>query len=252
MRYYSTQRPLGPGTYPKPQGNAVKETVNFDSKTYCEEVGLEAWGYIEYEHPLTEKEAERWELTPESVLWFPVTASSRKHGGGLRVTCGQPKRAQQRPDDTNGETAKMQWKTRYFKASEAERVSSVLRSLDITTERVRQSVNQGEVKVFINGEYILNFGDNIVLPERGADPESYYGADIGGWRSATRLTRKSASRPSGSTRVARLFSSCRLWSTRRLFKTTPRAGGPAGSAKRGRKKSSAVCQSSNERRGAGA
>ena len=29
MRYYSTQRPLGPGTYPKPQGNAVKEAVNF-------------------------------------------------------------------------------------------------------------------------------------------------------------------------------------------------------------------------------
>lgn len=39
MRYYSTQRPVGPGTYPKPQGNAVKEVFNFDSKTYCEEVG---------------------------------------------------------------------------------------------------------------------------------------------------------------------------------------------------------------------
>lgn len=182
MRYYSTQRPVGPGTYPRQGGT---ETVkNFDGPIYCKEIDREAWGYIEYEHPLTEEEAERWELTPEGVLWFPVTASSRKHGGGLRVTCGQPKRAQQRPDDTNGETAKMQWKTRYFKASEAEHVSSVLRSLDITTERVRQSVTQGEVKVFINGEYILNFGDNIVLPERGADPEGYYGADIGGWRSS--------------------------------------------------------------------
>ena len=39
MRYYSTQRPVGPGTFPKPQGNAVKEVFNFDSKTYCEEIG---------------------------------------------------------------------------------------------------------------------------------------------------------------------------------------------------------------------
>ena len=52
MRYYSTQRPIGPGTFPKPQGNAVKEVFNFDSKTYCEEVGREAWGYIENEQPI--------------------------------------------------------------------------------------------------------------------------------------------------------------------------------------------------------
>lgn len=44
MRYYSTQRPVGPGTYPKPQGNAVKEVFNFDGKTYCKEIGREAWG----------------------------------------------------------------------------------------------------------------------------------------------------------------------------------------------------------------
>lgn len=184
MRYYSTQRPVAPGTYPKPQGNPVKDAYNFINPIYCKEIDREAWGYIEYEQPLTEEEAEHWELTPEGVLWFPVTASSRKHGGGLYVTCGRPKRAQQRPDDTDGETAKMQWKTRYFKASEAERVSSVLRNIDITTERVRQSVTQGEVRVFINGEYILNFGDDIVLPERGAAPDGYYGEDIGGFRSS--------------------------------------------------------------------
>ena len=182
MRYYSTQRPVGPGTYPRQGGT---ETVkNFDGPIYCKEIDREAWGYIDYRTPLTEEEAERLELTPEGVLWFPVTASSRKHGGGLRVTTGRPKRSQQRPDDSHGETAKMQWKTRYFKADEVERVSSTLRGLNIETERVRQSVTQGEVRVFINGEYILNFGDNIVLPERGADTEDYYGENIGGWRSS--------------------------------------------------------------------
>lgn len=42
MRYYSTQRPVGPGTYPRQGGT---ETVtNFDGPTYCEEIGREAWG----------------------------------------------------------------------------------------------------------------------------------------------------------------------------------------------------------------
>ena len=39
MRYYSTQRPVGPGTFPRQDG---KETItNFDGKTYCEEIGRE-------------------------------------------------------------------------------------------------------------------------------------------------------------------------------------------------------------------
>lgn len=184
MRYYSTQRPVTPGAFPKPQGNKVLEIVNYDSKTYREEIGREAWGHIDYEQALAPEQAASYDLTPDWPLWHPVTVSSRKHGGGLRVTSGQPVRAEQRPADTKGETAKMQWKTRYFGAEEAERISSVLVSLDITTERVRNSATQGEVKVYINGEYILNFGDDIVLPERGASPEDYYGDDIGGWRSS--------------------------------------------------------------------
>lgn len=60
MRYYSTQRPVGPGTYPRKDG---RESIhNFDYKTYCEEIGREAWGYIDYPEPLTEKEMSEYEL----------------------------------------------------------------------------------------------------------------------------------------------------------------------------------------------
>ena len=51
-RYYSTQRPVMPGGYPKPQNNEVLEIKNFDNKKFVEEVGCQAWGYIEYEKPL--------------------------------------------------------------------------------------------------------------------------------------------------------------------------------------------------------
>ena len=59
-RYYSTQRPVLPGGYPRKA--AVEEIHNFDTKTVCEEIGWEAWGYIDYMEPLTNEEAESYEL----------------------------------------------------------------------------------------------------------------------------------------------------------------------------------------------
>ena len=64
MKYYSTQRPVMPGSYPKPQGNPVTEIVNYDERTFCEELGREVWGYIEYEKPLPRYDSDSYELTP--------------------------------------------------------------------------------------------------------------------------------------------------------------------------------------------
>ena len=63
-RYYSTQRPVGPGTYPKPKGNKVAAIWNFDDRTHVPEIDGKAWGFIEYEKPLTDREAEAYELEP--------------------------------------------------------------------------------------------------------------------------------------------------------------------------------------------
>ena len=62
MRYYSTQRPIMPGSYPKPVGNPVVETCNFDTRVVCGEIGCEAWGYIEYEQALSPGQAKAYEL----------------------------------------------------------------------------------------------------------------------------------------------------------------------------------------------
>lgn len=61
-KYYSTQRPVMIGSFPKPSGNAVVGIHNFESRTYVKELGRVAWGWIEYENPLTEKECEAYEL----------------------------------------------------------------------------------------------------------------------------------------------------------------------------------------------
>lgn len=62
MRYYSTQRPITPGGYPKPQGNAVLGIHNYNERTYCEEIGREVWGFIDYEKPITRYDSDSYEF----------------------------------------------------------------------------------------------------------------------------------------------------------------------------------------------
>jgi len=184
MKYFSTHRPIGPGSVPKPEGNKILNVVNFGERIFCQEIGWKAWGYIEYERPLSDKDAKDYELFADGGLWYPVTVTSLKRGGGIKVTSGQVVCALQRPGDEKGETAKTEYKTRYFNSQdEAQRIVDTIQCIDITIERVRMSATQGEVRVYINGKYILNFGDNIVLPKHGDNLEDYYGDDIGGWRS---------------------------------------------------------------------
>lgn len=78
-RYYSTMRPFGPGTFPQKDG---RETItNFDDKIFCEEIGREAWGYIEYPEALTKEEAEAYELTLGGMkTYWCVTTSIDDRG----------------------------------------------------------------------------------------------------------------------------------------------------------------------------
>lgn len=62
-KYYNTQRPIGSGTYPKPQDNKVIEIKNFDKKEKIENENISAYGYIKYEKPLMPAAAKAYELT---------------------------------------------------------------------------------------------------------------------------------------------------------------------------------------------
>ena len=63
-RYYSTQRPVDLGTFPKPPGNAPVEVINFDERRMVEGGTMRAWGELAYLKPLTEKQMEDYELRP--------------------------------------------------------------------------------------------------------------------------------------------------------------------------------------------
>ena len=62
MRYYSTQRPCGPGTFPRAGG--TETVVNFNEPVFCTEIRRYAWGYIDYPQGINDEQTERYELTP--------------------------------------------------------------------------------------------------------------------------------------------------------------------------------------------
>ena len=56
-RYYSTQRPVDLGTFPKSPGNAPVEIINFDERRMVEGGTMRAWGELAYLKPLTERQS---------------------------------------------------------------------------------------------------------------------------------------------------------------------------------------------------
>lgn len=75
-RYYSTQRPVGPGTFPNPAVNKAVNIWNFDKPVFCGQIGREAWGCVEYEHPLDDDVIKRYELMASGVKRFLVEVTS--------------------------------------------------------------------------------------------------------------------------------------------------------------------------------
>ncbi len=60
-KYYSTQRPVDIGTFPKTESGPA-EIVNFDQRESVENGKFLAWGYLLYHAPLTEKQMADYEL----------------------------------------------------------------------------------------------------------------------------------------------------------------------------------------------
>jgi hypothetical protein len=62
-KYYSTQRPISIGTYPKTE-YGPNDIVNFDKRQLVEDGRFKAWGYLTYLAALTQKQIKDYELKP--------------------------------------------------------------------------------------------------------------------------------------------------------------------------------------------
>ena len=76
-RYYSTQRPISPGTYPNGENKPVS-IENFDERQLVENGQLQAWGYLEYAEPLSQKEMKEYELKAVSAFVTRVNTPEKQ------------------------------------------------------------------------------------------------------------------------------------------------------------------------------
>ncbi len=63
-KYYSTQRPVDIGIFPKPHRNTPEEIVNYDQRILVENGSFLAWGHLTYTRLLTKRQASDYELRP--------------------------------------------------------------------------------------------------------------------------------------------------------------------------------------------
>lgn len=68
-KYYSLERPVSLGTYPKSKDNPMMAFENFEDNFRCIKMSVvdkdktfKAWGYMIFPHPLTDKEIHDYEL----------------------------------------------------------------------------------------------------------------------------------------------------------------------------------------------
>lgn len=117
MRYYSTQRPVTPGSYPG--SYAVEEIVNFDQKTFCDEIGREAWGYIDFAAPLPEGEAQKWELTQAGLRTYWCVTSSFDDRGRVVAAITRTIEAAKKPENSFTSTPRKDIYNDWFDSREA-------------------------------------------------------------------------------------------------------------------------------------
>lgn len=61
-RYFSPYRPVSIGTFPNTPDNPAVYVCNFDFRDYVKQIGMPAYGYVEYKYPLDEDCAYQNEL----------------------------------------------------------------------------------------------------------------------------------------------------------------------------------------------
>lgn len=99
LRYYSIMRPIFPGSFPRK--DLVEKIENFDTKTFCEEIGREAWGYIEYREAITKEEAAAYELALGGMKTYYCVTTSVDDRGNVRAAITNVTEAACKPENSS-------------------------------------------------------------------------------------------------------------------------------------------------------
>jgi len=118
MRYYSTQRPLVPGAFPA--SYEPIQVTNYSIRQHVEDIGREAYGYIEYSDKLPDEVAKAYELIPAGMkIWYGVITTAYDNGT-IIAHIADKKEADSKPEAISKFTARkdiyMDWFSSYEEA----------------------------------------------------------------------------------------------------------------------------------------
>lgn len=105
FRYYSVLRPVASDSVPK-AAEATK-IWNFDKKTFCQEINMEAYGYIEYSNPLSVRECaafdliEAFELVEAVMLTYWCVETKFFKDGHVDSIIASSREAFKKPENTH-------------------------------------------------------------------------------------------------------------------------------------------------------
>lgn len=119
-RYYSTQRPVCPGTYPCE--NLVVKIVNFENRQYVEEIDRQAWGYVDYAVDLIPEVAASYEMVKAGDTGekqFDVWIFDTESG------CDQPARFKAKSEHTARAMARQYIKAWGLKGAEITKIEEI-------------------------------------------------------------------------------------------------------------------------------
>lgn len=96
-RYYCLMRPAGPGAIPQKTG--LCEIHNFPERMFCEEIGREAWGYIECVREISSDVLAQYDMVSANYKkWWCVTTTFNDKGE-IRSAITETREAAKKPDN---------------------------------------------------------------------------------------------------------------------------------------------------------
>ena len=112
-KYYSTQRPIDIGTYPKSYFNRPIHMDIYFTRQQVPGEAFQAWGAITYAQPLTDREMRDYELRParenldirrQMDAQAQVVGKAKAHKEGKQPIAQQMKTAQKQAEEHRGQT----------------------------------------------------------------------------------------------------------------------------------------------------
>lgn len=116
FRYYSIMRPVQSLGYPKQE--SVEKIHNFNTKIFCEEIGREAWGYIDYSEDLTKEEAKDYELMLGGMKTYWCVTTSIDDRGRVVSNITNTIEAVCKPEDSSMSTKREDIYNDWFESRE--------------------------------------------------------------------------------------------------------------------------------------